>query len=84
MFRIDERLYVNNRDRTKKVDGVLGQMEVVRLALGDAFPDVSVGGVLCFIGCEWGWRMRAKVVKGVTAVWPVALPDHVAADVARP
>lgn len=79
-FRVDERLYVNNRDRTKTVDGVLWQLEVVRAALGESFPDVPVRGVLCFIGCEWGWRMRMRVVKGVTAVWPVALPDVVAAE----
>ena len=79
LFRVDERLYVNNRDRTALVDGVLGQLEVVRTALADTFPDVPVRGVLCFVGCEWGWRMRQKVVKGVTALWPVALPEHVCA-----
>ena len=78
-FRLDERLYVNGRDRTALVEGVLGQLDVVRTALSDAFPDVPVRGVLCFVGCEWGWRMRQKVVKGVTALWPVALPDHVSA-----
>lgn len=78
-FRLDERLYVNGRDRTALVEGVLGQLDVVRTALADAFPDVPVRGVLCFVGCEWGWRMRQKVVKGVTALWPVALPDHVSA-----
>lgn len=80
LFRLDERLYVNGRDRTSVVDGVLGQIEVVRTALGDAFPGVEVRGVLCFIGCGWGWRMRPKVVKGVTALWPTALPEHVSAD----
>ena len=79
LFRIDERLYVNNRDRTSKVEGVLGQLEVVRTALGDAFPNVEVQGVLCFIGCYWGMRARIKVVKGVTCLWPDALPGHVVA-----
>ena len=36
-------------------------------------------GVLCFIGCEWGRRMTTKDVKGVTALWPSALPEHVPA-----
>lgn len=80
LFRTDQRLYVNNRDRTKTVDGVLGQMEVVRTALGDAFPDVPVRGVLCFIGSSWGWRLRIKIIKGVTVVWPDGLPGVVAAD----
>ena len=79
LFRIDERLYVNGRDRSKIVDGVLGQVKVVRLALGDAFADVPIRGVLCFVGCEWGWIMKKKFVNGVTALWPTALPDHVVA-----
>ena len=77
LFRTDERLYVNNRDRTKLVEGVLHQVDVVRVALGPDFADVAVNGVLCFVGCEWGWLMRSKRVKGVTALWPTALPDHV-------
>lgn len=77
LFRPDERLYVNNRDRSKLVDGVLGQVDVVRTALAEDFGDVPIRGVLCFIGCEWGWIMKQKHVKGVTALWPNALPDHV-------
>lgn len=79
LFRADERLYVNGRDRTKLVDGVLWQVEVVRTALSDEFADVDVHGVLCFIGCEWGLIMRRKCIKGVTALWPRALPDQVSA-----
>jgi len=79
LFRTDERLYVNGRDRTKLVDGVLWQIEVVRAALADEFGDVAVHGVLCFIGCEWGLIMRRKRIKGVTTLWPKALPDHVSA-----
>ena len=79
LFRTDERLYVNNRDRTKLVEGVLWQVEVVRTALSDEFAYVDVHGVLCFIGCEWGLFMRRKRIKGVTALWPKALPDHVSA-----
>lgn len=79
-FKLDERLYVNNRDRTSTVDGVLGQIDVVRTALADAYSEVPVTGVLCFIGCDWGWRMKQKKVKGVTVLWPLALPDHVSAD----
>jgi hypothetical protein len=46
-------LYVDGRDRSKLVEGVLGQIEVVRRALGEEFADVPVRGVLCFVGCEW-------------------------------
>lgn len=79
MFRLDERLYVAGRDRSKTIDGVLGQVAVVRAVLGDEFGEVPVRGVLCFIGCDWGIRMKAKELKGVRIVWPLALPDLVAA-----
>lgn len=79
LFRTDERLYVKNRDRTKLVDGVERQVEAVRDTLGEKFADVAVRGVLCFVGSEWGWIMRTKRVRGVTALWPLALPDHVSA-----
>ena len=79
LFRLDERLYVDGRDRSKLVEGVLGQIEVVRRALGEGFDDVPIRGVLCFVGCEWGWIMKQKHVSGVTALWPNALPDHVSA-----
>jgi len=77
LFRTDERLYVNRRDRTKLVDAVLWQVGVVRSALGADFKDVRASGVLCFIGADWGWRMRPKSIKDVTVLWPLALADHV-------
>jgi len=46
-----EKLMVGGRDRTKLVDGVLGQVERVRMALGDESIDVS--GVLCFLDADW-------------------------------
>lgn len=80
MFRVDERLYVNNRDRTALVDGVLGQVDAVRTALATRFPDVPVHGVLCFVGCTWNRPMRPKQIKGVTALWPLKLPEFVSAS----
>ena len=76
-FRIDERLYVNGRDRSALVDGVLWQVDVVRTALGEEFASVPIRGVLCFVGGEWGWIKKQKRIKGVTSLWPTALPDHV-------
>jgi Nuclease-related domain len=77
LFRVDERLYVNKRDRSNLADGVLGQVEVVREALGKKFGEVPIQGVLCFIGGEWGWSTRTKSVNGVAVLWPKALPKHV-------
>ena len=79
MFRTDLRLYIAGRDRSKTVDGVLGQVAVVRTAVGHEFADVPVRGVLCFIGCDWGLRMRTKEVRGVIALGTRVLPEHVAA-----
>ena len=76
-LRSDWRLYVAGRDRTKLVDGVLGQVEVVRTVLGDEFVSVPVKGVLCFIGANWGLLKRSKQIKGVTALWPLKLPEYV-------
>ncbi len=80
MFRADVRLYVNNRDRTPLVDGVLRQVDVVRTALGADFAEVAVQAVLCFVGCEWGWFSRSTRINGVTVLWPTALADHVRAE----
>ncbi len=79
MFKADHRLYVKGRDRTKLVDSMLWQRDVVRSALGVEFADVEVHGSLCFIGVEWGWRKRPKSLKGVVSIWPLALPEHVSA-----
>jgi hypothetical protein len=57
-------------------EGVLGQVEAVQKVLADGWPDVPVKGMLCFIGCDWT-KLKPKFVKGVTVVWPEALPEHV-------
>ncbi len=80
LFRSDPRLYVGGRDRTGAVDAVLGQVEVVRTALGPAVAQVPIRGVLCFVGARWpGLRPKPKTVCGITAIWPLALPGLVAA-----
>lgn len=79
IFRADLRLYVNGRDRTKLVEGVLGQVDVVKETLGDSFPGIEVRGVLCFINSDWSFIMRPQQVRGVTALWPMKLPEVVAA-----
>lgn len=78
LWRLDMRLYVKGRDRTKLVDGALKQVDVVRGVLHDAYPDVPVHGVLCFTGSEWGLMKQRQRVRGVVALWPTALPRHVA------
>jgi hypothetical protein len=77
LFRTDERLYVNRRDRTKLVDGVERQIAAVQGALEDGFSDVAVHGVLCFVGCEWGWFPRPRQVRNATILWPLKLAEYV-------
>ena len=78
LLRRDLRLYVGGRDRSKLVDGVRGQVDVVRTALGPEMGRVPVVGVLCFVGATWGFPARPRTVDGVTAVWPKRLPKLVA------
>jgi hypothetical protein len=47
-----ELLLVRGSDRSKLVDGVLRQVEVVRAALGE-HAAVDVRGVLCFVDGDW-------------------------------
>jgi hypothetical protein len=76
-FRPDQRLYVNGRDRTKLAAGVTSQVEAVRdlLASVPGFANVHVGGVLCFIGCDWA-KLRTFTINGVTAIWPRGLSEY--------
>jgi Nuclease-related domain len=77
VFRPDLRLYVNGRDRTKLAAGVTSQVEAVRdlLASVPGFANVHVGGVLCFIGCDWA-KLRTFTINGVTAIWPRGLSEY--------
>lgn len=73
-LRRDERLFVNGRDRTKNIDGVLDQLVAVRGALNDGgFPVevVPLCGVLCFVGPNWRrFFPRPLLVRGIEVVWP--------------
>ena len=65
-----ERLMVGTRDRTKVVDGVLKQVEVVRAVVGD---DMPVHGVLCFVDADWPLIGGAFTTRGVEVLWPKRL-----------
>ena len=66
-----EKLIVGGSDRTKLVDGVLGQVERVRAALAD--DTIDVDGVLCFIDADWPLVGGAFPIRGVRVVWPKRL-----------
>lgn len=78
-FRTDERLYVDGRDRSRLIDGVRSQVQVVNDCLGPVSPPVPVHGVVCFVGAEWPILLRRPLrIRGVTALWPEALGGFVA------
>lgn len=78
-FRPDERLYVNNRDRTKVVKGMGWQLEAVRGALdATGHGEVPLRAVLCFVESEWPLLFAKPIhLHGVTILWPKALQDLV-------
>jgi len=63
-----EKLLVGNRNCTKLVDAVLGQVEVVRAALGGAH--VPVHAVLCFVDADWPMFGGAFSLRDVAVLWP--------------
>lgn len=74
-------LRVGGRDRTKLVDGVHRQVEVVRRALaGSPFAGVPVQGALCFIGADWTWFAKPFSVDGVVVAWGKALRQRLVAS----
>jgi hypothetical protein len=68
-----EKLMVGGRDRTRLVDGVLGQAQRVRAALGDESIDVS--GVLCFIEAHWSLIGAFFSTRGVRVLSPGRLSN---------
>ncbi len=75
-FRVDMRLYVGGRDRTKTVDGLAWQVAAVVAALGDA--DVPVYGAVCFTDAEWGFFAKPFIMKDVFISGPNALSRRIA------
>jgi hypothetical protein len=50
-----EALYINGRDQTRLVHGLLKQVEAVRQELSAVEARIAVQGVLCFVGTELPW-----------------------------
>jgi hypothetical protein len=68
-----EMLIVGDRDRTKVVDGVLKQIDVVKGLLS---VDIPVHGVLCFVEADWPLIGGSFKTRGVSVLWPKKLyPD---------
>ncbi len=65
-----EKLVVGSRDRTKLVDGMLKQIDVVREVLDNRTPIV---GVLCFVDADWPLIGGSFRTRGVEVLWPKKL-----------
>ncbi len=74
----DERLWVDGRDRIRLAAGVILQVDSVCGVLAELWPQVSVAGVLCFVGAEWT-RSKPNNVNGVVVNWPKTLSSLVCA-----
>lgn len=72
-----EKLLVGRRDRTKLVDGVLKQVQVMRRVVGGTVP---VHGVLCFIEADWPLIGGSFTTRGVQVVWPKKLYPMLTSD----
>ena len=50
-----EALYINGRDQTRLVHGLLKQVDAVRRELSAVEATIAVQGALCFVGTELPW-----------------------------
>lgn len=72
-----EKLFVGSRDRSKLVDGVLKQVDVVRAITADQVP---VTGVLCFIDADWPLVGGSFSTRGVWVARPKKLYPSLVAE----
>lgn len=75
-FRTDERLFIGGRDRTKAVDGLSWQVDVVRNALPQ--KSVTITPVICMVDAEFPlFRVKPIKLRGVWVVWGKKLAEMI-------
>jgi hypothetical protein len=72
-----ERLFVDRRDRTKMVDGVFHQIELLR----EVIAEVTVVGAVCFVDADWPLIGGAFTARGVHVLGPRRLAKLVSKGV---
>lgn len=75
---VTHKLTVGGRDRTKLVDGVRKQVDLVTAALEDV--PVPVQGFLCFLDADWPLIGGAFSIHGVGVLWPRRMRKLLEAD----
>ncbi len=74
LFSRESRLYVGGRDKTKLVEALGKQLEIVHRALTDVgYKHVPVRGFLCFVDAEWEFIPTPLSFGSVRVVWPRGL-----------
>ena len=76
-FKVDRRLYVNGRNRSKLVNGFARQIDAVLEAIGDA--EAPVNPALCFTDSDWGLFGKPFRQGGVWVTWAKDLCEKIAA-----
>jgi hypothetical protein len=77
-FKVDHRLCVGGRDRTKAVDSMSRQITAVQNALKDT--DIPLHAALCFVDAHWGFFAKPFELKGVRVSGPQRLATAIAAE----
>ena len=68
---------VSGRDRTKVVNGVIKQVEIVRDVIDAGLP---VRGVLCFVDADWPLIGGSFTTREVDVTWPKKLYRELQAE----
>lgn len=71
-----ERLLVAGRDKTKLLEGVRHQVELVQSAV----PNAPVIGALCFVDADWPLISGSFMAQGVHVLWPKRLAKQLTAE----
>jgi hypothetical protein len=77
LFKIDMRLYVRGRDKTKLARDLGWQIEAVEVARGEL--ETPISAALCFVEANWKLFARPFQLDGVWITWPAKLVDMIAA-----
>lgn len=77
-FKVDMRLYVGGRDRSKVINGLEWQVKAVANALNGF--DVPISSAVCFTDAEWGWFAKPFTLRGVFVSGPNELARKIWPD----
>lgn len=77
LFKIDMRLYVRGRDKTKLAENLRWQIDAVEVARGEL--ETPISAALCFVEADWKLFAKPFQLDGVWITWPAKLVDMISA-----